>query len=162
MAGSVAGRLRAIARRSLRDEQNGISTTSVDVVDEAVLRTYSDTARFKNEGALTSAIIRRMNQVLIDNARRKRCDKRPPEHRRDSSLDLEQIVCGQSNVPAEIEIRESLEALGRLHPTAYRAVELRMKGVEESERIAETLQVSGRTVERYLAFASDFLACRLL
>jgi RNA polymerase sigma factor (TIGR02999 family) len=101
----------------------------------------------------------KMRHILIDLARARDAEKRPPTRLRV----VETNVINSASVASEfdvLEFYESLDALRAINPRQAEIVELRIVGLS-NEEIAEDQQISLATVKRDMTAARAFLAFRL-
>lgn len=139
--------LRRLAKRYMRGQPGGHTLQTTALVNEAYLRlidssrvNWRDRTHFY---AISAQLIRR---VLIDFARRKNSLKRGGE-RVKVTLD-EQIDAPFEKENDLIALDEALRELAKMNPRQSQIVELRYFGGLSEEEIAETLDVSARTVRR--------------
>lgn len=139
--------LRNIAHRRLRNERDGHTLDTTDVVHEAYLRladeataTWRDRAHFF---AVASTVIR---HVLVDYARRRAAKKRGGERIR---VPLDENLAGdQPRFVDLITLDEALTELARRDERMARIVECRFFGGMTMEETGEAVGVSLRTAER--------------
>jgi len=162
----VYDRLRAQARRYLRNEPSGLTLQTTALVHEVYLRLtraedvdWNDRVHFY---ALSAQIMRR---ILVDAARARAAAKRgggvrPVEH--PSAVDLDQLPAADSADASSIcALDDALESLARMDPRRARVIELRFFGGLSVEETADALGISPQTVMRDWRLARAWLAREL-
>ena len=148
----VYAELRNLALHHLRRERREHTLQPTALVNELYLKLANqDGMHWSNRRQFFALSSRIMRNVLVDWARAKRRGKRQAV-----------LVTIDENLPAEAplgieELDEALTALEELFPRECRVVELRYFGGLTEEEIAETLDVSSRTVRRHWRFARHWL-----
>lgn len=156
----VMRELQNVARRVLwRNSGFEQQVDPQELVSEAYLRLRDYGIDTANRKAFFALMARAMRNYLMDLARVRAADKRPPTRLR--VLDSHVLV----SAPAESDIGvhefyESLDALSSFNQRQAQVIELRVLGFESHE-IAAELEVSRATVTRDVAEARAFLAYRL-
>jgi RNA polymerase sigma factor (TIGR02999 family) len=157
---SLYDELRAIAVRCLRGETSRETPSATSVVHEIWLRLARSESQPANDSqhllALASVVARRF---LVDTARARLTVKRngtqPPQP-------LPDQIAGGDPDPAEIlAVDELLSRLEQLHPRQAKALEMRMFGDIDAERIGQALSISATQVKRDVAFARAWLSDQL-
>ena len=157
----VYDQLKQIARGRMAQEGAGHTLQATALVGEAYLRL----AKQKNLPlhdqnqflAIASNIIRR---VLIDHARAKKSKKRGGNATPVALV--EEIVAAKSDQGVDVlALGEAIEQLESLHPRATQVIEMRFFGGHEMQQIADTLQVSLRTVHNDFTFGKAWLSKQL-
>ena len=162
----VYARLRAQARRYLRNERTGVTLQSTALVHEVYLRLinaqdldWQDRVHFF---ALSAQIMRR---ILVDAARARAAAKRRWRTARadhSSAIDFDQMPTPDSDGAASLcALDDALESLMRMDPRRAKVIELRFFGGLSVEETAEVLQVSPQTVMRDWRLARAWLAREL-
>jgi RNA polymerase sigma factor (TIGR02999 family) len=156
----VHDELRAIARRSLRNERAGHTLQPTALANEAYLRLV-DLDRIDWRGrahffAVAAGIIRR---TLIDHARKRRAARRGADPKR---VSLEETILLANERPGElVDLDEALARLRELDARQERIVELRFFAGLSVEETAEVLGISSRTVKREWSVARAWLRADL-
>lgn len=147
--------LRQIAARARRGEAPGQTLQTTALVHEAYLRLVDQRrAQWQSRTHFFAVAAQAMRRVLVDEARRRRADKR-------GGRKPLQFVEG-FDVAVEIDeellaVDEALGALQAVDPELARLVELRFFGGLTVDETAEVLGVSAATVGREWAAARAWL-----
>jgi RNA polymerase sigma factor (TIGR02999 family) len=155
----VYDELRRLARRYMRRQNPSHTLETTALVNEAYLRLVdSSRVRWQDRTHFFAVSAQLMRRVLVDFARAKNSRKRGGEQIR-ITLD-ERIEALQSQTEKELNLvalDDALENLARLNPRQSQIVELRYFGGLSEEEIAETLEISTRTVRRDWSLARAWL-----
>lgn len=157
----VYAELYRLAQDRLRHESPGHTLQPTALVNEVYLRLVSpDAARqWDGQGHFFSAAARAMRQILIDNARRKRAQKRLPGGKRmDISVDSTAYAFDDNEL---LELHAALTELERIEPTKAKLVEMRFFAGMEIEQICGVLHISRATAHRYWTHARAWLFLRM-
>jgi RNA polymerase sigma factor (TIGR02999 family) len=147
--------LRQIAARARRGEAPGQTLQTTALVHEAYLRLVDQSrAQWQSRTHFFAVAAQAMRRVLVDEARRRRADKR-------GGRKPQQFVEG-FDVPVAIDeellaVDEAVGALQDVDPELARLVELRFFGGLTVDETAEVLGVSAATVGREWAAARAWL-----
>lgn len=139
--------LKRQARILMSKERGNHTLQPTALVHEAFLRlTAQSGLDWKNRAHFYGFAARTMRQILVDHARRYATDKRGnrPIH---FSLDDVQISIAE-RADSILSLHEALEKLEKLDPVQSQIVEMRFFGGMNNPEIAESLDVSERTVGR--------------
>lgn len=153
----VYDELHRMAHRYLRGERADVSMQPTGLVNEICLRLLGwDPVHWQNRGHFYGVSAQMMRRVLVDVARRRRAGRRGgPEvvHIPIESIDL------PDNPPDAdlVALDRALEDLAARDARKARVVELKFFGGLSMEDIAQTLEVSLRTVHNDWAFARAWL-----
>lgn len=154
--------LRRLAEARLRKLPPGQTLQPTALVHEAYLA-LSDKSdvRWSGRAHFFGAAARAMNEILIDQARRKSASKRN-DGQRAVGLDHAELVRALAPSTDDVlAVSAAVKKLDSEHPRQAEVVLLRtLAGLTDSE-IAELLSVTTRTVERDFRFARAFLAREL-
>jgi RNA polymerase sigma factor (TIGR02999 family) len=157
-------KLKAIARQKLRGEAPGHSLQASALVNEAWIRLFSgkpidfaDRAHFFH---LAASVMRR---ILVDNARRRKSDKRGGDIPHDNFDEAASIFSSSigNNLQLILEMDEALTKLAALNAEAAEIVQLRFFGGYEIDEIAEILGINRRTFFRRWQFCRTWLTHEL-
>jgi RNA polymerase sigma factor (TIGR02999 family) len=143
----VYDELRSMAHRQLRQERDGHTLATTDLVHEAWLRLAPDPDGGVMERAQFFAIASAaMRRVLIDHARRHQAAKRGGGARA-ITLDDAQIAATESSAEL-VALDDALSRLAELDDRLARVVECRYFGGLSEDETARGLGVTARTVRR--------------
>ena len=157
----VYDELRRVARARLRNEPVDQPLQTTALVHEAYLRlVVLDRMTLTDRPHFFAMAARLMRQVLIDQARRVRADKRGAGLSV-VSLDAAAVVAGATQSLDLLALDEALDELETLDPRLCRVVELRFFSGLNIDETADALHVSTATVERDWAFSKAWLHQRL-
>jgi RNA polymerase sigma factor (TIGR02999 family) len=150
--------LRAIAHRRLRTvagDANSITLNTTALVHEAYLK-LSGTANhpWRDRTHFLSSAAVAMRHILVDRARARASIKHGANRAR-STLDLNALA-SDDEPAALLEIDDALDRLSTIAPRLARIVVLRFYGGLTDQEIADTLEITPRTVQR------DWLKARAL
>ena len=138
--------LKRIARNFMRRQRPGNTLQTTALVNEAFMRLVdSDKVNWQDRSHFFAISAQLMRRVLVDAARRRMSEKRGGDRVRVTLADDVKIAEDQVDVVA---IDEALTRLATLNPRQSRIVELRYFAGLTEEEIADTLDVSARTVRR--------------
>lgn len=156
----VYSELRRLAAHYLESERPGQTLQPTALVHEAYLRLAGGhEARFENRRHFFAAAALAMRRILVDNARRKRRDKR--------GGDMARVPLSDRADPRQCEAEQVLaldEALSRLatsDPQTAEIVELHTFGGLSVEEAGEHLGLSRANAYRQWAFARAWLRAEL-
>lgn len=139
--------LKRIARNFMRRQPVGHTLQTTALVNEAFVRLVdSDKVNWQDRSHFFAMSARLMRRVLVDAARRKNSDKRGGDRVQVTLADdVKSVEQDQTDVVA---LDEALRRLGELNRRHADIVELRYFGGLSEDEIAETLNISSRTVRR--------------
>lgn len=157
----VYSELRKLAHSLMARRPPGNTLQTTALVHEAYLRLVGEAdIGWNSRGHFFGAAAQAMRRILVDQARRKASEKHGGGLRRTVGSDWELAV-----EPPSIDVLALDEAIGRMEcedPRKARIVMLRyFAGLTEAE-VAETLDISLRTVEREWRFARALLFSELV
>jgi RNA polymerase sigma factor (TIGR02999 family) len=139
--------LKRIARNFMRRQRVGHTLQTTALVNEAVVRLVeSDKLHWHDRSQYFEMSSTLMRRVLVDAARRRNSEKRGGE-RIQVSL-AEDVRSVEPDGVDVVAIDEALQRLAALNQRQCQIVELRYFGGLTEDEIAETLNVSTRTVRR--------------
>lgn len=148
--------LRVLARGYLRRERDGHTLQPTALVHEAFLKMV-DTTRVSWQGRahFYGIAARLMRRVLVEHARARGAEKRGgPEGR--VFVDVAEAAAPGDAVDL-VALDDALRSFAATYPRKGEVVELKFFGGLEAREIAETLQVSEKTVLRDWNFAKLWL-----
>jgi RNA polymerase sigma factor (TIGR02999 family) len=148
--------LRKLAAARMANEKVGQTLQPTALVHEAWLKIAGDgNEHFANRGHFFKAAANAMQQILIDNARRKQRLKHG------ANLVGDQLHASRIAVSAPSEellaVNDALAALALEDPQAAEVVQMRYFVGMTVQEIATALDLSPRTVDRHWAFARAWL-----
>lgn len=154
---TVYAEMKRNARHQLRRGGGSFSTTAL--VNETYLRIYNSKLAPKDRGHLLGIAAHVMRQILVDHARHVGAQKRGGGlvH---LTLDVSSINVAD---PAHevLSLDDALSELEKVDPILAKVVEWRYFGGYSEREIAENLEVTERTVQRYWRKARAFLLVQL-
>ena len=157
----VYDELRKLAVHKLAAEKPGQTLQATALVHEAYLRLVdTDQAQHWNSrGHFFAAAAEAMRRILVENARRKRSEKRGGGRMR---VDLDDIAPAIAAPDDDlIALNEALEKLERTDSAKAQVVKLRYFAGLTVPQVAEVLGVSASTVDNYWAYARAWLRIEL-
>ena len=154
--------LRVLAARRMRRERPDHTWQPTVLVNEALLRLRSDGTleRATDRAFVLMAASKAMQQLLVDHHRRHSAQRRGGRMRKHPlEAVLDRLVRTDGVDP--VELRDELEALGRLDRRRAMVVHFRFFLGMSPADVAESLGISQKTVERDWNFARAWLRDRL-
>ena len=148
--------LRKLAASKMAQQPDGQTLQATALVHEAWLRLADGSNRqYASRRHFFSAAAQAMRHLLIERARRKLRERHGGVLQRVDGDDVE--IAAPADDERLIQINTALEELALLAPEKAEVVKLRFfVGLDEQE-IAELLNLSPRTVERYWSYAKAWL-----
>jgi RNA polymerase sigma factor (TIGR02999 family) len=158
----VYDELRKLAARRLAREKPGQILQATALVHEAYLRLVDrpQVVNWNSRGHFFAAAAEAMRRILIEQARRQRCQRQGGDLRR-RHLSEEGLV----ELPLTdelIDLDEALNGLGSADSGAAEVARLRIFAGMTVDEVAEVQGVSPRTVKRDWAYARAWLARALV
>ena len=153
----VYDELRKLAAAKMAQEKPGQTLQATGLVHEAYLRLVDadGRSRWDSRRHFFGAAARSMQQILVENARRKHRAKHGGDHSR-VDVDLVDIPTTMTSDDL-LALNEALERLRREEPVKAELVVLRYFGGMTTEQAAELLGISRVTAHRYWTFARAWL-----
>lgn len=143
----VQTELSRLARNYMRGQKAGHTLQTTALVNEAYIRLIdSDRVDWQDRNHFFAISAQLMRRILVDSARRKNSQKRGGEQIQ-VTLDDDLNVSDEKEADV-LALDESLRLLAEMSPRQAQIVELRYFGGLTEEQIAETLDISSRTVRR--------------
>ena len=149
----VYDELRAMARARLRRARPGATIEATSLVHDAYVRLLGRDMQFANRRHFFFAAGRAMHDVLCERARR--ADQRAGAEQ--SAQERAAASDDAAGPPTILLLEEALPRLQAVDARAHDVVILRFFAGLSVEQIAETLEVTTRTVERDWRFARTWL-----
>ena len=156
----VYGELRKLAAAKMAQQPDGQTLQATALVHEAWLRLADGPHRqYASRRHFFSAAAQAMRHLLIERARRKLRERHGGGLQRVDADAVE--IAAPADDERLLQINTALEELALLAPDKAEVVKLRFfVGLDEKE-IAELLDLSPRTVERYWSYAKAWLFERI-
>ena len=149
--------LKRAARLQLRRMHDNFDTTAL--VHEAYLKLGGAQLAAQDRNHLLALSARAMRQVLVDDARARKADKRGGDEAPvPLTLLHEQLPSGQADAIDVLVVDELLVSLQKIDPRMGQVLELRCFGGYDVEEIAVMLELPDYTVRRDLRKARALLA----
>jgi RNA polymerase sigma factor (TIGR02999 family) len=157
----IYNELRALAARKMAQEAPGQTLEATALVHEAYVRLVDveKAQHWNSRGHFFAAAAEAMRRILIEKARQKSTQRRGQRRARCELRDDDRVA-----IPLEDELLDLDEALTRLtalDAEAAAVVKLRLFAGMSVDEIAETQQISPRTVKRNWAYARAWLGREL-
>jgi RNA polymerase sigma factor (TIGR02999 family) len=148
--------LRRMAAARMAQESAGQTLQATALVHEAWLRMVGDGDRsWQNRAHFFGAASEAMRRILIERARRKSSLKHGGGKER---LDIEGLELAQTTPDDKVLlVDEALEQLEASQPERARVVVLKYFGGLTNNEVAETLDISERSVDRHWLCAKNWL-----
>jgi RNA polymerase sigma factor (TIGR02999 family) len=152
----VYSELRRLAAARMARESSAQTLQPTALVHEAWLRLVTDRDRtWQNRAHFFGAAAESMRRILIENARRR---SRLRHGGGQARMDIEDLELADTPTDDRVLlINEALEHLETQEPELAHIVMLRFFGGLTNQHVAETLQVSERTVDSRWAYAKAWL-----
>ena len=143
----VLRELKKIARNYMRGQRVGHTLQTTGLVNEAYMRLVdSNRVNWQDRTHFFAIAAQLMRRVLVDMARRKNSAKRGGERVQVSLAD--DVKAAPDRDTDVVALDEALERLAQLNPRHSQIVELKYFGGLTEDEVAETLNISVRTVRR--------------
>jgi RNA polymerase sigma factor (TIGR02999 family) len=157
---AVYEELRRLAAQKLSRERPGQTLQATALVHEAYLRLIDDDKHsWGGRTHFFTAAAEAMRRILIENARRKKGQRRGGERQRMDLRDEDAAVEGPSEDILALD--EALTALAEKDPTKADLVKLRYFAGLTLDEAAQALGLSESTAKRYWRFARTWLYARV-
>ena len=145
----VYDELRHLARRHLQREHGPATLHTTELVHEAYVKLVGGSrVPSESKAHFFGAAARAMRQVLVDRARARSAQKRPPADGRVTVDGLQLADAVQAEAADVLALHDALTRLAGVDARAAQVVELRYFGGLTVDEAAEVLGVTGRTVKR--------------
>ena len=157
----VYDELRRLAAQKLAQEKPGQTLQATGLVHEAYLRLVDvkKAQTWNSRGHFFAAAAQAMRRILIEEARRKRADKRGAKGRRISLDDADGGYTPQDDELLAID--EALSLLAAEDPNAAQLIQLRHFAGLSVEDAAEVVGIARSTAYEHWAYARARLRCLL-
>ncbi len=153
--------LRKLAAQKLAREKPGQTLQATALVHEAYLRLVGGEpdAHWNSRGHFIAAAAEAMRRILVENARRKKTEKRGGPRQR---IDLSQAEpLDQADPDALLDLDELLTLLAAEDPEAAEVAKLRIFAGLSVEEAAQALSTSRASAYRQWSYARAWLHARL-
>ena len=153
--------VKRIAHARLRQEKVGITLQTDDLANEAFLRMVNlrDMA-FDSRKHFLAMAARAVRQILVDQARARKADKRGGGAAKEQYSDT-RVGASASDQMDVLGLHETLEALGQRSKVQHDIVELRFFGGLTMDQVAAHLDLPLRSCEREFSAAKARLRSQL-
>ena len=152
----VYSELRRMARNYMRRQSPGHTLQTTGLVNEAYMRLVdSNRVNWQDRNHFFAVSAQLMRRILVDFARRKNSQKRGGDQIM-VTLDERVDKAAESGTDL-VSLDEALTRLAEFSPRQSRIVELRYFAGLTEEQVAETLDISSRTVRRDWNLAKAWL-----
>jgi RNA polymerase sigma factor (TIGR02999 family) len=162
----VYDELRNLAAAQMAREKPGQTLDATGLVHEAYLRLVPDhgdkprgSPEFANRRHFFAAAAEAMRRILVENARRKRSEKRGGDRQR-ADLDPDQLAAPDRSDDL-LALDEALQLLAQTEPQVAELVKLRHFAGLTGKQAADVLAVSPRTADAWWAFARAWLLAKV-
>lgn len=153
--------LRRVAAGYMRREAPGHALQPTALVHEAYVRLIDQKqVKWRNRAHFFGVAAGMMRRILVDNARRRRADKRGGGWERVTLAGDEAAPDSQKDIDV-LALHEALERLAEFDPQQERIVELRYFGGLTIDETAEVVGISAATVVREWTIAKAWLRADL-
>src|SRR5262245_44679715 len=153
--------LRRLAAGYMGRERSGHALQPTALVHEAYVRLVDQNrVQWRNRAHFFGVAASMMRRILVDDARKRRADKRGGGAER-VTLTGDDIAASDQNGIDVLALHESLERLAAFDPQQERIVELRYFGGLTIEEAAEVVGISRATVVREWTIAKAWLRADL-
>ncbi|MHC4677199.1 MAG: sigma-70 family RNA polymerase sigma factor [Planctomycetota bacterium] len=148
--------LRRLAAQKMSQEPPGQTLQATALVHEAYIRLVGEEAQdWKSRSHFFRAAAEAIRRILIDNARRKKSQRRGGHQQR---VDLDHVAVADNRLPGDLlEFNEVLTRLTDHDPDVADLVKLRYFGGLTLEQAAKIKDISRRTAGRYWKYARLWL-----
>jgi RNA polymerase sigma factor (TIGR02999 family) len=154
----VYTQLRRLAAQKLADEKPGQTLDATALVHEAYLR-LAGNATFACRSHFLRAAAEAMRRILVEQARKKRAEKRGGGARRFEVSEADRIVLPDPDTLLTID--EALAKLATEDPVSAEVARLRLFAGQSIDEAADTLGLSRATAFRDWAYARAVLTAAL-
>lgn len=150
LSDSLYQELKACASRILSQHANNLTLQTTEVVHEACVKLIEANGRYQNKAHLFRTAAKAMRHLLIDYARAKSADKRGGKVIKTQWLD--DLMSERDEHESLLTIEQCLNQMSTLGERLEAIAELHYFAGLSQQKVADTLSLSLRTVERELTF----------
>ena len=151
--------LRQLARARVWNAGGSPTLQPTALVNEVYVRIFGQETGpdFQNRRHFFFAVGRAMRDILVENARRQKTEKRGGRQKR-RNLEPDALHdSGKTQADDLLALTDALDKLQRDAPRTSQVVTLRIFAALSHDKVAEVLGISGATVRREWAFAKAWL-----
>lgn len=153
---AIYDELRQLAAKQMNREYPGHSLRPTGLVHEVFLKMIDQQkVEFLGRTHFLSIAAIAMRRILVDRARKNKRLKRGGEFNR--VLWNDELVISRANDGDVLDVNEALDRLSELDPQQAKIVELRFFGGMTVDEVANSMELSRRTVEREWTMAKAWL-----
>lgn len=149
--------LRALAASHFRGGMAGQTLQPTALVNEVFVKLAGASMSAHNDSHLFAVAATAMRQILVDHARRRHAQKRGGEWQRVTVTDGQALLEDAARPIDMLILNDLLEKLARVSQAQAKIVDLRFFGGQTVPEVADTLDMSVRSVERHWRFARAWL-----
>jgi RNA polymerase sigma factor (TIGR02999 family) len=153
----VYDELRKLAAQKLIHEKPGQTLQATALVHEAYLRLVDGEQQWNGRMHFFAAAAEAMRRILIDNARRRKAQKRGDGWQRH---ELDALAAPEPDDQI-LALDEALQKLAAIEPLKAKLVELRYFAGLTGEQAAEVLGISPTTADRHWAYTRAWLQAEI-
>lgn len=147
--------LRKLAAAKLGNEKPGQTLQATALVHESYLRLVGGEVKWNGRGHFFGAAAEAMRRILVEQARRKKANKRGGDLVRVDVPD--ELLPSERNSAKILELNEALSEFELEAPKKAELVKLRFFAGLTKQQAAEVLGISSTTADRYWAYARAWL-----
>jgi len=152
--------LRLLAAQKMAQEKPGQTLQATALVHEAYLRLVEGTDQnWNSRGHFFKSAAEAMRRILVDNARRKKSQKRGGDCQK-IGVEIDEVVSGET-VEDLLEVDEALETLAEEDLQVAELIKLRYFAGLTLEQAGKVLGMSPRTADRNWAYGRVWLRHRI-
>jgi RNA polymerase sigma factor (TIGR02999 family) len=157
----VYAELRRLAAQKLAQEKPGQTLQATALVHEAYLRLVDEEkpVHWNSRGHFFAAAAEAMRRILVENARRKKAQKRGGARKRVDLADADLV--SHSNPDALLVLDDALSLLAEEDPDAAGVAKLRLFAGLSVEDASQALGISRATAFRHWTYARAWLQAQL-
>ena len=166
LRGRVYAELHNLANKYMRNEKLPHTLQATALLHEAWLRLGGDAQpEWKSRAEFFASAAETMRRILVDRARRKKAVKHGG-HLRSVVIDdwdglPEELPSRNQSEEEILELHKALERLALEEPKIAESVKLHYFAGLTNAEAAQIMNVSERTIKRWLAFARTWLGCEI-
>ena len=157
----VYSELRKLAAQRLAEEKPGQTLQATAIVHEAYVRLVDveKAQQWNSRGHFFAAAAEAMRRILVENARRKRAERRDGGRQRVDLSDIAPAIAAPDD--DLVALSEAIEKLEKIDTIKAQIVKLRYFAGLTVPQAAKVIGVSASTVDNYWAYARAWLRVEL-